>query len=262
MERETFVFHKEWREATSGLPAEVRLEIYEAIIEYGISGRLTDLKPMAALAFRFVKATLDRDAERYGKAVERSRTNGKSGGRPAAETQSAESQTQQNPVGFSETHSNLKNPVGFSETQQNQTKPKKPSGPYNDNDNDYDNDIEEKKERKKEGAAAAATLQKRKEDFYSSLVPYVTTYGKDLIRQFFDYWTEPNRSATRMRYELERTWDLRRRLATWARRDKNFQSHDQDHHQPAQQPTADQRRAGAIGLIARLAAEDDVHRDV
>lgn len=41
MERETFVFHKEWREATSGLPAEVRLEIYEAIIEYGISGRLT-----------------------------------------------------------------------------------------------------------------------------------------------------------------------------------------------------------------------------
>ena len=260
MERETFVFHKEWREATSGLPAEVRLEIYEAIIEYGISGRLTDLKPMAALAFRFVKATLDRDAERYGKAVERSRTNGKSGGRPAAETQSAESQTQQNPVGFSETHSNPKNPVGFSETQQNPTKPQKPSGPYNDND--YDNDIEEKKERKKESAAGAATLQKRKEDFYSSLVPYVTTYGKDLIRQFFDYWTEPNRSATRMRYELERTWDLRRRLATWARRDKNFQSHDQDHHQPAQQPTADRRRAGAIGLIARLAAEDDGHRDV
>ena len=247
MERETFVFHKEWREATSGLPAEVRLEIYEAIIEYGISGRLSDLKPMAALAFRFVKATLDKDAERYGKAVERNRTNGKSGGRPAAETQSAESQIQQNPV-------------GFSETQQNPTKPKKPSGPYNDND--YDNDIEEKKERKKEGAAGAATLQKRKEDFYSSLVPYVTTYGKDLIRQFFDYWTEPNRSATRMRYELERTWDIRRRLATWARRDKNFQSHDQDHHQPAQQPTADQRRAGAIGLIARLAAEDDGHRDV
>ena len=65
MEKDSFVFRKEWKDAISGLPDEVRLEIYEAIIEYGTAGKSSDLKPMAMLAFSFAKATLDKDAERY-----------------------------------------------------------------------------------------------------------------------------------------------------------------------------------------------------
>lgn len=65
MEKDSFVFRKEWKDAISGLPDEVRLEIYEAIIEYGTTGKSSDLKPMAMLAFNFAKATLSKDAERY-----------------------------------------------------------------------------------------------------------------------------------------------------------------------------------------------------
>lgn len=64
MEKESFVFRKEWRDALGGLPAEVRLEVYDAIVEYGLSGRLSDLKPMARLAFNFVKGYMDGDVER------------------------------------------------------------------------------------------------------------------------------------------------------------------------------------------------------
>lgn len=64
--KDTLVFRKEWKDAMSGLPNEVRLEVYEAIIEYGTSGTLpSGLKQMAMLAFNFAKTALDRDREKY-----------------------------------------------------------------------------------------------------------------------------------------------------------------------------------------------------
>lgn len=75
----------------------------------------------------------------------------------------------------------------------------------------------EKKKPKDKDAAKAATLS-RKDSFYQSLVPFVGQYPKEMVRAFYDYWSELNKSGTKMRYELERTWELPRRLATWANR--------------------------------------------
>ena len=36
-------------------------------------------------------------------------------------------------------------------------------------------------------------------------------------------WSEPNRSETKMKFELERTWDVKRRLNTWSNRAKAIQ---------------------------------------
>lgn len=71
----------------------------------------------------------------------------------------------------------------------------------------------------KKDAAVAAT-NARKKDFHDSLVPYVATYGREMIRDFYAYWSELNRSGTKMRCELQPTWELGRRLSTWARREK------------------------------------------
>ena len=72
--------------------------------------------------------------------------------------------------------------------------------------------------------AAIAATNSRREEFYRSLIPFVEIYGKEMVREFFDYWSETNRSQTKMRFEQERTWELKRRLAYWARRDNNFNS--------------------------------------
>lgn len=41
--------------------------------------------------------------------------------------------------------------------------------------------------------------------------------------KFIDYWSEPNKSKTKMKFELERTWDTKRRLRTWTENsDTNF----------------------------------------
>tara|TARA_R100000655_G_scaffold4623_3_gene14947 strand:+ start:1013 stop:1774 length:762 start_codon:yes stop_codon:yes gene_type:complete len=34
-------------------------------------------------------------------------------------------------------------------------------------------------------------------------------------KAFVDYWTEANKSGTKMRFEMEKTWDLKRRLSRW-----------------------------------------------
>jgi len=47
-------------------------------------------------------------------------------------------------------------------------------------------------------------------------------YPEELRKNFISYWTEPNKSKTKMRFQLEKTWDTKRRLETWASRDKNF----------------------------------------
>lgn len=62
-------------------------------------------------------------------------------------------------------------------------------------------------------------LEKRQTAFYETLKIHLPTYGKDLLRKFYDYWREPNKSKTRMRFEQEKTWDLKLRLQRWASND-------------------------------------------
>ena len=58
-------------------------------------------------------------------------------------------------------------------------------------------------------------IDTRKLKFAQSLIPFVSIYGNELIRNFCDYWSEPNKSNTKFRQELEKTWDTERRLKTW-----------------------------------------------
>lgn len=64
-------------------------------------------------------------------------------------------------------------------------------------------------------------MKSRERLFYNMLIPFVKTYGREMIREFFDYWSEPNKSHSKMRFEQERTWDLSRRLQTWEKRSRN-----------------------------------------
>lgn len=65
-------------------------------------------------------------------------------------------------------------------------------------------------------------IELRKTSFASTLEPFLKIYGRNMLNEFFKYWTEPNKSKSKFRAELEKTWDVERRLETWARNDKNF----------------------------------------
>lgn len=99
MERTSFIFYKEWKDAISDLPVEVRLEIYEAVMEYAFSGVSPQLSQLATVAFAFIKQDIDRSLDNYQRITDRNKINGQKGGRP------------------SKTHNNPQNPLGFTETQ-------------------------------------------------------------------------------------------------------------------------------------------------
>ena len=139
------------------------------------------------------------------------------------------------------------------------------SSPYNP----YKEEIQKKKENKETSnfikleekkvklsfAANKEALTKRSKIFGKQLIPYVEMYGEKMIRAFYDYWSEPNRSYTKMRCELERTWDLGRRLTTWSNRDKkniNIKSNGTEHKQQQQQ-----ERANEILELNRKLSESD-----
>jgi hypothetical protein len=65
-------------------------------------------------------------------------------------------------------------------------------------------------------------LKKRETEFKESVRQFSNQYSVTMLKSFCDYWTEPNKSKTKMRFELEKTFEIGRRLVTWSSRDKTF----------------------------------------
>lgn len=55
----------------------------------------------------------------------------------------------------------------------------------------------------------------RKQTFASSLQPYLEKYGREFLNEFYLYWTEQSINNKKLKFELEKTWSLERRLYTW-----------------------------------------------
>ncbi len=49
-------------------------------------------------------------------------------------------------------------------------------------------------------------------------------YDEKTLTEFYEYWTEPNKNNTKMKFELERTFDIERRLKTWQRNQEKWNS--------------------------------------
>ena len=77
--KKSFIFNVEWQEILLDYPSEVRLEVYDAIIEYVASGTLTELKPMAKMAFSFIKKEIDFNNDRKNDIITKRSQAGKKG---------------------------------------------------------------------------------------------------------------------------------------------------------------------------------------
>lgn len=220
------MFHKVWKDIIGGLPGRVRAEVYEAIIEYGISGKLPKLRTQAQIAFDFVKKDIDRENEEQRRKAELSeRMRGVVMRRWRPDTD-ASVNTDVNTHVYTDVYTDVIREQYGSNTNVNTEDSTPNLTCVVDNniniDDEYNitqtKETEEKKETPKGGKKekTSAGLEKRKHDFGESLIPYVAKYGRETVRAFYDYWTEPNRSNTKMLYELERTWDVGRRIARWA----------------------------------------------
>jgi len=87
--------------------------------------------------------------------------------------------------------------------------------------------IREKKKRKEKkkvdneiGATKVATLEERELIFRNKVAEYLSEYSKETLRAFYDYWTEKNEGGAKMRFEMQKVFDLNRRLKTWKKNER------------------------------------------
>ena len=62
-------------------------------------------------------------------------------------------------------------------------------------------------------------IKQRQTEFLQSLGKFSDKFDNNLIKDFFEYWTEPNKSGTKMKFELQDTFDIGRRLSRWEKND-------------------------------------------
>lgn len=62
----------------------------------------------------------------------------------------------------------------------------------------------------------------RAHTFQNQVAQFVNQYDKKMLRAFYDYWTEKNKTGTKMKFEMERTFEVSKRLATWAGRETGY----------------------------------------
>lgn len=203
-DRESFVFHKDWYYAIKKRSPQLRTEIYDAIMEKVFEGTQKELSEVASVVMDLISPQIDRDTAKWLDIKAKRRESGKQGGLAKQANATKCYQMLPNDSKSKQNVANLPVSVCVSDSVSV------------DNNSvilqEKPNTIVLDKKKKIEDA---------QKDFYNSLVPYVSVYGKEMIRAFYDYWTEPNKSKTKMRFQMERTWDLERRLARWEKNNRN-----------------------------------------
>lgn len=187
--RRSFLFNIEWVEVLDGYPKEVRHEVLDGVLEYMRSGKIIEMKPLAKMAFSFIKRELDYNNERYESMVSKRSEAGRKGGLSKGKTVAAPdggSASEDRPDSDNADADDLSDKQGeANEANQasasfaKQTEANEANAffaKHNDNDNeyDYDNDIRDKEGNKTDAVASnppAAPSKGNKEDKADN-VPY------------------------------------------------------------------------------------------
>ena len=188
--RDTFIFYRSFKESMNDLSDKDKLTMYEAISDYSLDLKEPILSGFPKALFTLIRPILDANTQRW--------RNAKKGGAPKG-------------------NSNRK---GKGKTTKNQPNINQESTEHQPNkDKDVDKDVDKEYNiSTKVDKEKVLSLADRTEKFKEELTQFVGKYGKDMVFAFFDYWSEPNPSKTKMRFEMQKTWDIAKRLRTWERR--------------------------------------------
>jgi len=88
----------------------------------------------------------------------------------------------------------------------------------------YDKHMENENENENEDVIINEdkNIIKREIKFKSEVFEFTDKYSDVMLDKFCNYWTEKNKSGRKMRYEMEKVFEISKRLATWSSKDKEF----------------------------------------
>ena len=109
--KKSFVLYYDYRQHLVLLNDEERGRLLMALLDYAENGQEPNLEGAALMAFSFIRAQMDRDAEKYAETVRKRREAGKQGGRPPKAPESSEKQEEAKKANaFPENQSEAKKP--------------------------------------------------------------------------------------------------------------------------------------------------------
>lgn len=219
MKKESFVFYETWAEALRQLPDKERLQVFDAIINYGIYETKATIGGLAQMALELIYNDIDDCKAKRREKIEKAR-----------ESANKRWQNQNaNECNTMRTHTNECERIRTDATQcynvnvnvngnvnENVDSSSIIYSPKNENF-DADKSATNKPQSK--------TIEERKNDFMKMVAENgVEKYGQEMCRDFFDYWTESNPNGKKMRFEMQKVFDIKKRLATWNK--NNLKKHN------------------------------------
>lgn len=214
MIRDSFIFYRSFYEAIINLPQEDQCVMFKAIADYSLDGTETELIGMNKVVWTLIKPQLDANQKRY--------INGQKGGKHG------------NKGGRPKLVNSENNPIGVIDEYPSGVFKKTPNVNVNVNDNVNNNENVNKNENGVNVACAPArtkkrlikesedTFEERRMEFKIEVLKYQDKYDVELLRQFYNYWSEKVQNRWLMRMELEKTFEVDRRLIKWKANEKNF----------------------------------------
>ena len=82
------------------------------------------------------------------------------------------------------------------------------------------NDRSATAEQSKVKKSKVKNIEERKDMFKQEIAKLKGEFSSHTLKDFYNYWTELNKSQTKMRFELEKTWELKKRIQRWAKNEK------------------------------------------
>ena len=73
-------------------------------------------------------------------------------------------------------------------------------------------------------------IEEREKEFKEAVKKFSSNYQIETLKEFFNYWSEPNQSKNKMKFELQDTFDIGRRLLTWSKRESSFNNKQEVKH--------------------------------
>lgn len=207
MRRDSFVCYKSFYDAIKQLSDEDFARSMRVICEYALNGVEVDIQGVPSVVFQLVKPQIDANNRKFlngmrGKECGNlGKEYGKLGGRPKTPQESPQETPQ----------SGGKNPPNVNVNVN-----------VNDNVNDNDNDNVSSVANATAPTKKTVAIEARREQLLTDMRKYANIYSSDMLNAFYQYWSEPNKKNTKMRFELEKTWLLSSRLATWEKRENNY----------------------------------------
>jgi len=175
-DKKSFVAYSDWHGMFKALPDEVAGKLIKHVFAYVNDEDPTNDDYIINALFEQIKSTLKRDLKKW----ETQREQRSEAGKKSAELRASKSNERSTVV-----NENARNPTV--------------SVSVNVNDNVKEHN----------------SIDSRKLKFAHTLKEFVPEYGSEMVRDFYDYWTEPNKTNKKFRQELQKTWSLERRLKTW-----------------------------------------------